>query len=150
MTEVKKVKRLRLNVARTLLFFLFIYFILAFGIYVYKEPVRHYQIIGNEYLNDVDILRFAGIDDYPAFVSIIPSEVEKKLKSNPFINDVKVSYYWNFQINIKIEENKPMFIAKSIDKVVLSDGGLIDNDGSIIGIPLLLNDTTEEARKELK
>ncbi len=148
-TEVKKVKRLRLNIGRTLLFFLFIYFIISFGIYVYKEPVKHYEITGNDYLKDVDILRRAGLEDYPPFVSVIPGDIEKKLKEDPFIGDAKVSYNWNFQIDIKIEENTPMFYAKSINKIVLSDGSLVNNDNSFIGMPMLLNDTTEEARKEL-
>ena len=149
MEKTKKVKRLRLNVARTLLFFLFIYFIVSIGIYIYKEPVKHYEITGLDYLNDAYILRKAGLTEYPPMVSIIPSEVEKKLESDDFIIDAKVSYGWDFQINITIEENTPMFISKSINKVVLLDGTLIDNDGSIIGLPVLLNDTTEVARNEL-
>ena len=148
-TEVKKVKRLRLNVGRTLLFFLFIYLIVSFCIYLYKEPVKHYEITGNDYLKDSDILRKANLVDYPPFVSVIPGEIEKNLESYPFIKEAKVSYNWNFQIDIKIVENTPMFIAKSINKVVLSDGSLVSNDNSFIGMPTLLNDTTEEARKEL-
>ena len=117
-TEVKKVKRLRLNVGRTLLFFLFIYFIVSFCIYLYKEPVKHFEITGNDYLKDVDILRRAGLVDYPPYVSIIPGEIEKKLEEDPFINKAKVKYNWNFQIDINIEENTPMFISKSINNLI--------------------------------
>ena len=146
---VKKVKKKRLNVARTLVFILFIYLVVCLGLYVYNEPVRHYEINGITNISDAYVLRKAELVDYPPFVSLNLKEIEKKLREDPFIEDVKVSYNWNFQIDIKIEESIPVFFVRSENKVCLSDGTLVDNNGTYAGIPTLLNDTPELVRTSL-
>ena len=67
---VKKVKKKRLNVARTLVFILFIYLVVCLGLYVYNEPVRHYEISGITNISDAYVLRKAELVDYPPFVSL--------------------------------------------------------------------------------
>lgn len=145
--EVKIVKKKRFNIARTLVLVLFIYLLVCIGLYLYNEPVRHYEIIGNSFVSDADILRDTGLSKYPSYLSVSTSKIKKKLKNNKLIKSIKVKHKWNFVIEIEIEENAPVFINKSDNKIVLSDGTMIENDNSIIGIPLLLNETPE---KELK
>lgn len=147
--ETKKVKKKRFNVARTLVFILFIYIVVCFGIYLYKEPVKHYEITGNELLTDMEIIRDLKLENYPSFVSINTKKLEKKLESNKLVSSAKVSYGWNFKLKIEIEENSPMFIAKDLNKVVLADGTLIDFETRFIGIPTLLNSTPEAIMSEL-
>ena len=55
-TKMKKVKKKRLNIARTLVFILFIYIIVCVGLYIYEEPVSHYEISGTEVLTDIEII----------------------------------------------------------------------------------------------
>lgn len=147
--ETKKVKKRRLNIARTLVFILFIYIIVCFVVFLYKEPVKHYEISGNNYLKDVDILRDLGIEDYPSYVSINTKTLEKKLEKNPLIKNAKVKYGFNFQIHIEIEENNPVFIEKATNKVFLKDGTTIDSNSNFIGLPTLLNSTPDNIRKLL-
>lgn len=147
--KTKKVKRRRLNFARTLVFILFIYLIVCLCIYIYKEPVRHFAISGNSILKDVDILRDLNLMEYPSYVSINTKHIKKELESNPLIKSAKVKYGLNFQITIEIEENKPMFLVKSTDKIVLSDGTMIDNQNQFVGLPTLLNATPENLIKLL-
>lgn len=147
--ETKKVKKKRFNVARTLVFILFIYIVVCFGIYLYKEPVKHYEITGNELLTDIEIIKSLKLENYPSFVSINTKKLEKKLESNKLVSSAKVSYGWNFKLKIEIEENSPMFIAKDLNKVVLADGTLIDFETRFIGIPTLLNSTPEAIMSEL-
>lgn len=147
--ETKKVKRKKLNIARTLVLILFIYIIVCFVMYVYKEPVKHYEINGNTLIKDVDILRNLGIDDYPSYVSINTNKLKKKLEKNPLIKKAKVEYGLNFKIKIKIKENKPLFIIKSSNQICLADGTLIDNDSRFVGLPTLLNATPKDIMKIL-
>lgn len=145
--KVKKVKRL--NVPRLLVLILFAYLIVCICMYVYKQPVNHYAITGNNYVSDVDILRSAGLDKYPSFLSIRRKKTAKKIESNPLIKEAKISYGWNFTINIDISENIPLFIVKTTNQICLSDGSLIDNRDDIVGIPTLLNNTPDENMKTL-
>lgn len=147
--ETKKVKKKRFNVARTLVFILLIYIVVCFGIYLYKEPVKHYEIIGNEILTDIELIRDLKLEKYPSFVSINTKKLEHKLESNKLIKNAKVSYGWNFKLKIEIEENSPMFLAKDLNKVVLADGTFIDFESRFIGIPTLLNSTPEVIMTEL-
>lgn len=147
--KTKKVKRKKLNVARTLVLILFIYLIVCIAIYIYKEPVKHYQIEGNTILSDVEILRMLDLTEYPAFVSINKKRIEKKLEDHVLISEAKVSYSLDFSIKIKIVENKPVFIVKSTDEICLSDGTLIEYSNDYIGIPILLNTTPEKVMKTL-
>lgn len=147
--ETKKVKKKRFNVARTLVFILLIYIVVCFGIYLYKEPVKHYEIIGNEILTDIELIRDLKLEKYPSFVSINTKKLEHKLENNKLIKNAKVSYGWNFKLKIEIEENSPMFLAKDLNKVVLADGTFIDFESRFIGIPTLLNSTPEVIMSEL-
>ena len=147
--KTKKVKKKRLNVARTLVFILFIYLVVCICLYMYKEPVRHYKITGNNLVSDVEILRSLNLHTYPSYVSINPRVLEKKLKNNPFINDVDIKYGLNFVIKINVTENIPVFILKSTNEVVLSNNKRVENDGSFIGLPILLNSTPEDVMKIL-
>lgn len=145
----KKIKKKKLNIVRTLVFILFIYIIICLGFYIYKKPVRHYEIIGNNLISDVEILRELNLENYPSFISVNTRRLSKKLKNNPLIKEAKVSYFWNFYIKIEIEENKPLFVVKTNNKICLSDGTLIDYRDDFIGLPTLLNVTPDNIMKML-
>lgn len=148
-TGKKKTKR-RINIARTLVLVLIVYIIVCLGISIYKNPIRHFNINGNKTLEDIDIIRELGLNDYPSFASISPRKLSNELERNPYVKKADISYGWNFTLNINIEENRPVFLVKLEDKVALSDGTLIDiNKEDLIGIPTLLNTTPDEVMKTL-
>ncbi len=142
--KTKKVKKKKINIARVLVLILFIYIIVCVGLYIYKEPIAHYEITGNNLVTDADILRSLNLTDYPSYVSLNTRKAEKKLENNPLIKEAKVSYGWNFYINIDIKENRPMFVVKPLNKICLADGTLIDYSDDYVNLPTLLNQPTEE------
>lgn len=148
-TKTKKVKKKRFNIARTLVFILLIYIIICLGIYLYNEPIKHYEFIGNDTITDIELIRDLKLENYPSLVSINTKKLERKLENNIYIKSAKVRYGWNFKLRIEIEENLPMFIAKDLNKMVLADGSIVDIDSRFIGIPILLNSTPEEIMKNL-
>lgn len=142
--KTKKIKKKKLNLARVLVIILFIYIIVCGGVYIYKVPVAHYEISGNDIVSDADILRSLNLTKYPSFLSINTKKAVKTLKKNPLIKDAKVSYDWNFYIHIEVSENRPVFVIKPLNKICLADGTLIDNTDDYLNMPILLNQPTEE------
>lgn len=147
--EEKKTKK-RINIARTLVLVLILYIIVCICVSIYKKPIRHFNIEGNKILMDIDIIRELNLNDYPSFASISPKKLSSILESNQYVKSANITYGWNFTLNIKIEEKRPIFLVKLEDKVALSDGTLIDVfDHDLIGIPTLLNTTPDEVMKTL-
>lgn len=147
--KTKKVKKKKLNIARTLVVILFIYIVVCLGIYIYKAPISHFEISGNSYISDAEILRSLNLIEYPSYVSLSTKKAERTLKKNPLIKEANVSYGWNFYIHIDIEENKPMFVVKPLNKICLADGTLIDYSDEYVNLPTLLNQPTEDILKLL-
>lgn len=145
----KENKIKRFSIARLLVLILIIYIVVCFFLFIYKQPVRHYEIKGNNLIKDVDIIRMLDLEDYPSFISINTRSLKKKLESNSLILKAKVSYDFNFKIIIEIEENSPVFLIKSENKICLANGEKIDVRNDIIGIPVLLNSTPENIQKVL-
>lgn len=143
----KKIKKKRLNVARTLVFILFIYIIVCFCIYIYNEPVRHYEISGNKYLSDAFILDYLDLTDYPSIISIRPKKLSKKLENNPLISKATIKYGFNFYIYINIEENIPLFINKQTSEIILKDGSKIESN-EYQNLPIILNTVPDEILKK--
>lgn len=142
--NTKKVKKKKLNIAKTLVVILFIYIVVCVGLYIYKAPIAHYEISGNSFVRDAEILRSLNLTDYPSFVSLNTKKATRTLKKNPLIKEAKVSYGWNFYIHIDIQENRPMFVVKPLNKICLADGTLIDYTDNYVNLPTLLNQPTEE------
>jgi len=88
--KTKKVKKKKLNIARTLVVILFIYIIICLGLYIYKAPIVHYEITGNNLVSDAEILRSLNLIDYPSYVSINTKKSARKLEKNPLIKTAKV------------------------------------------------------------
>lgn len=144
--KTKLVKKKRINVARLLVVILVLYILACIIIYLFKVPIRHIEITGNKYVSDMEILRETGLIDYPSYVSITNSKINELLSDNPLINKVTLKHGLNFTIYIEVLENIPVFINKSTNEVCLSNGKLIENDNTYLGLPILLNNTTEEIR----
>lgn len=143
-----KIKK-KLSIAKILILILLIIIIVCGCIYLYKKPVKYYEIKGNKILKDIDIIRDLGLDDYPSFVSINTNSLTKKLESNSLITHAKVRYGWNYKLIIEIEENTPVFYIKGENKIKLANGEKIDNNENIMGLPVLLNSTPESIQNTL-
>lgn len=145
----KKVRVRRLNIARVLVLILIIYIIVCSCIYIYKQPVRHYEIKGNHVLSDMEIIEYLHLENYPSYISINPGKLKKKLEQNKLVRKANIKYGLNFKIIIEITENTPVMYIKLENKICLASGEKIDSIDNIIGIPMLLNSTPNDILEDL-
>ena len=141
---MKKKKKKRLNKKRTLVFILFLYIICYFLYDLINSPIKHFEINGNKLVKDSEILRVSNLKDYPSIMRYTSNTIEKKIKSIELVNDVKVKKWFGHKIIINIDENKVLFYYKDINKIVLSNGNIIDNKYDIVGIPIFNNDMDKD------
>ena len=127
-------------------FNLFIILIVLFGLsfsvyYVLHIPLKGIVIKNSSYLNDDYIIDLAGIKNYPRFVTLSCSNIEKKIVKSNYIDSVKVKRKWPFIIEIDVVENKPLFFDMNKNKYVFDNGKstLNDNISSNFLVPRLLN-----------
>lgn len=141
---MKKKKKKRLNKKRALVFILFLYIICYFLYDLINSPIKHFEINGNKLVKDSEILRVSNLKDYPSIMRYTSNTIEKKIKSIELVNDVKVKKWFGHKIIINIDENKVLFYYKDINKIVLSNGNIIDNKYDIVGIPIFNNDIDKD------
>ena len=135
---------------------LFIVIIIIFGIivllcaYVFDVKTKAVIIHGNNYVTDNEILEQANIEDYPNFILANTIKISNEIEKNNFIKDAKVRKNLFFQINIYIEENKPLFIREDTNKIVFDANNEIDNEGNKnLNIPYLINYVPNTKYEEL-
>ena len=141
---MKKKKKKRLNKKRTLVFILFLYIICFFLYDLINTPIKHYEINGNNIVSDSDILKVSNLKDYPSIMKYTSNTIEKKIKNIELIDSVKVKKWFGHKVIINIKENKVLFYYKDINKIVLSNGNIIDNKYDIVGIPILVNEIDKD------
>lgn len=143
----KKVKR-RLNKKALIVILLILYLIIMIFYYVYKMPIKNIIINGNIILNDSEIINKAGLKNYPNLFKVRPKQIEKKLEELDLITDAEVNKNIFGTILINIEEAKILFVNKTNNKVVLSNGKEIENT-NYSGIPTLINYVPSEIYNNL-
>ena len=144
---MKKKKKKRLNKKRTLVFILFLYIICFFLYDLINTPIKHYEINGNNIVSDSEILKVSNLKDYPSIMKYTSNTIEKKIKNIELIDSVKVKKWFGHKVIINIKENKVLFYYKDINKIVLSNGNIIDNKYDIVGIPILVNEIDKDVYK---
>ena len=88
--QIKKGKR-KIRYDRVLIF-LIIVLIICFSIFsLFNLKITNIYIINNRYINDQQIIEWAGISDYPSSITNPSFEIEKRLSQQTFIKDVKVT-----------------------------------------------------------
>ena len=141
---MKKKKKKRKNKKRTLVFILFLYIICFFLYDLINTPIKHYEINGNNIVSDSEILKVSNLKDYPSIMKYTSNTIEKKIKNIELIDSVKVKKWFGHKVIINIKENKVLFYYKDINKIVLSNGNIIDNKYDIVGIPILVNEIDKD------
>ncbi len=141
---MKKKKKKKLNIKRTFVFLLFLYIILYSGYLIIKQPIRHIEITGNSLISDADIIRVSGLKDYPSIFKYSSNKIRKNIENIELIKSAKIKKWFGFKVLIEIEENKILFYYQNTDKIVLSDGRVIDNKYKLSGIPIFYNEIDEE------
>ena len=87
----KKRKKRKLRVGRLFLLLLIIGAI-SFACFKFIDiPIRSIIIKGNNVLTDNEIIKQAGLEDYPSYFSVLSIVVKNKLKKNTYIEEGMVS-----------------------------------------------------------
>ena len=141
-------KRRKLNVKKLLVFLLALYLLGYGGYYLYTEPIRNIVITGNSLVNDIDIIKAAGLKKYPSIFSVKSKKLKAKIKELPLIEDVTIKKDLKFRLKITVKEAKVLFINSANNKIMLSDGRQLDNNYQYGSIPTLINYTPEDILKE--
>lgn len=144
-----KKKKKKLNIKRTIVFLLFLY-IVGYMIYVVvTEPIKHIEISGNYYISDLEIIEVANIKNYPPIFKYTNKTLENKIKKLDLVEDVDVKKWFGFILKINVNENKILFYYQNTDKIVLSNGNIIDNNYKYLtGIPILVNTMESDILKK--
>ncbi|MDO4369580.1 MAG: FtsQ-type POTRA domain-containing protein [bacterium] len=139
----KKEKRVKRKFRIFIVVFAFaiivLFAILLLGAYVFDTKVKSVVIHDNTILSDTEIIKEAGLENYPNFYLTTSSKIKKKLKENPFIYDIDVKKNIFFEFHIYVKERKPLFIREDTNKIVFSNKEEIDNNNYNISIPTLVN-----------
>ena len=148
MKENKKVKK-KINFKGFIFLILAIYLLGSFAYVVFTRPIKNIVVLGNNYVKDEEIIELAGIKDYPTIFKASVMNIKKNIKENYLIDDVTIKKSIFGKITIIVTENKPIFINSLTEKIVLSNEKEIDDDGSFIGLPILINYVPSNVYKEL-
>ena len=137
----KRKKRIKIKgLFKLILFLALVGGVLYFLYNLCDTSIRNIYISGNDYLSDQDIIEIANLDTYPDFYTTSSNSIEKMIKKNPFIKDVKVKKRLFQKLYIEIIENKALFIYN--DKIYFDNGNSSNNDLSI-NLPILINYTPD-------
>lgn len=117
----RKVKR-RLKIKNIIIFLLFLCFLVGLSIYIIKLPIKNIYIYNNNILSDQEIITIAKIENYPATIKNISMLIESRLKKNKYIKSATVQKKGLTQVHITIEENYPLFVNRTKNKMVLLNG----------------------------
>ena len=133
-----KVKR-KLKIAAVLLLLL----IVAVFIFVIKSmlgiKIKNIYVLNNNYLSDEYIINQAELSNYPSFFGTMSGKIRKRLLDSPYIKDAKVTKKFFGVINIRVEENLPLFFKDYDKQYVLMDKTEIDSIPYYISVPKLIN-----------
>jgi cell division septal protein FtsQ len=131
-------KKRRFNIVKLLLALIVLYIT---GYFIYNLamiPIKHIRILNTTYLSDQEILNTTKIDNYPSFFLTTSSSIKKKLKTIPYVKNVKVSKKWFCRLYLYIDEYKRLFYDTSSSKVVLENNVLVSSNDTN-NLPKLIN-----------
>lgn len=138
MQEKKKKKRVKIKFIG-ILFLLFVVGGLGYLFCcVLPQNINNIYIFGNNILSDQEIIELANIQNYPNFYQTSSANIIKRIKTNVFIKNVKVTKKLGRKIYITIEENKTLFKRLDNNTYVLSNGYEYSYDQEL-GVAVLIN-----------
>jgi len=143
----KKKKKRKISLKGKIFLLVLFTIIGIFLLYIFNASTRNIIILGNEYYTDDQIIETAKIENYPTFVLLSKQGIKSKLKKLELIKDVKVHKKLGFILEIEVIEKKILYLRRSSNEYVLSDGKTIVLN-NISGYPVLLNHVEEDIEKK--
>lgn len=147
--RVKRVKKRKLNFLKVIIFILIIYLIIHLGIYLSNINIKNIVIKNTNYLTDAEVIKTAGLEDYPSFFRTSTNNTKEKLKKEALIEDATVKRKWGFVFEITIKEEKVLYKRKNDNVYVLGSGEEITLENNLSGVATLINYTPKNITKKL-
>ena len=136
----KLVKKRKIKFVNLLLVLLIlgVFALLIFSIL--NSKIKNIVITGTEHLKDDEIIEKAGIKGYPSFFLTKTSKMKKELEKDPFIEKVTIKRKFYHVLEIKIKENRPLFINVTNQTVVLENKKEVKlSDNGTYRVPRVMN-----------
>ena len=134
MNKKKGKKKRRISGKKVFRFFLLVIVCVIIYFILTSMKITNIYITGNTTLKDQEIIRLAGLEDYPSLVKNTSLIIRHRLKSSDSIIDAKVNIVFS-KVYIEVLENRPLFYNKTNNKTVMLDKKELD----IVTTPYLLN-----------
>lgn len=112
------------------------YFLVSFFMNV---KIKNIFVKGNKLLSDQEIIELANIENYPSFIKTTTNSIEKKIKKNQVIKDVKVTKSLIATVTIEVTEYDFLFTREDNNAVVVDVNQELLLDKEIVGVPILVN-----------
>ena len=132
----KKVKKRKLHKKRFLIFILIVLFILGLFFGLRQIKITNIKVSGNTLYSEWEIIKKAGLSNYPSSLDNLSSEIEKKLEKDPYIKEAHVHKSFLTDVSVEIKENLPLFYYVPIRKTVLADKTEVSAD---FPVPTVIN-----------
>lgn len=143
-TPAKKKRKILYGRIFLALFLLFV--IIYLLILLIPQKIQTIHVSGNEFLTDQEVIEIAGLEDYPSTFTNYSYKIKKTLEDSDYIENASVSKNWFYEVNIKIEENRPLFFDTTKNKTVLESGDTTDRS---FDVPVLINYTPDTIYEKL-
>lgn len=143
-TPAKKKRKILYGRIFLALFLLFVMIYLL--ILLIPQKIQTIHVSGNEFLTDQEVIEIAGLEDYPSTFTNYSYKIKKTLEDSDYIENASVSKNWFYEVNIKIEENRPLFFDTTKNKTVLESGDTTDRS---FDVPVLINYTPDTIYEKL-
>ena len=105
-------------------------------------PIKNIYIDGNNILSDNEIIELSSLSNYPSFLLTKSTDIKNKLKSNHYIENVKIKKKLGNIIELHIKEYTPICI--NVNQLILSNGNKLDNTYNLSDIPTLTNEIEDK------
>lgn len=132
----KRIKKRKVKGRRIILLLLIMVIIGLVLSYVYNLKISVITVKGNTLYSEWEIIKLAGLEDYPSSMQNLSGLIENRLENDPFIKKAEVDKRFITEVNITIEENLPLFYYVPNKKTVLEDG---EETESNFSVPTLVN-----------
>ncbi len=132
----KRTKKRKIKGKSVLIAFIMVILFTLLLIYIYSLKISVITVKGNTLYSEWEIIKLAGLDNYPSSMKSISGLIENKLEKDAYIKKAKVKKRFLTEVNIEIEENNPLFYYVPNKKTVLIDGKETDSNFSV---PTLVN-----------
>ena len=143
----KKKKKKKINIKRVIIFLIIISFLCLSIYYLLNKKTKNIIITGNEYYTDEQIIETAKIENYPKYLLLSKQLLINRLKKLDLVEEVKISKNTDFILKINIKEKKILYLKRSTNEYILSDGKSLQLN-NIDSYPVLINYVEEDIEKK--